>query len=276
MKPVGAIDGMRRFGAHVRFAWPRMIELVLVALLAVQVLRLVWTVLTPVGPLGEWRGRVAGLIPAEARANLFRSFDAFYPATVSAAPQTQNVTSLALTVYGVRINEGSGLGSAIVSGEDGVQGSYAVGDEIQPGVKLKAVEFDHIVIDRGGVEEIVYLDQSQPVTPVTPPSAGAGAAASPASPAQALTADALKSDVGFAPRMSGGRITGIVLSSRGPAFQAAGFKDGDIITQINGRSVGSAGDISNLQQLLAPGARISVMVERGASTVPIAILVPAQ
>src|SRR3546814_7019489 len=69
------------------------------------------------------------------------------------------VTSLALTVYGIRLNEGSGLGSAIVAGPNGVQNSFAVGEEIMPGVVLKAVAFDHITIDRGGAEEQVFLDQ---------------------------------------------------------------------------------------------------------------------
>src|SRR3546814_4797376 len=37
-----------------------------------------------------------------------------------------------------------------VAGPNGVQNSFAVGEEIMPGVVLKAVAFDHITIDRGG------------------------------------------------------------------------------------------------------------------------------
>ena len=291
MRAARLMEMIRVLAAGSRSGWPRLLELALVALLLVQLVRLIWTVLAPVGPMGEWRGRHAMIPSADARAALFRGFDPFYPAPRSGAT-TQNVTSLALTLFGVRVNEGSGLGSAIIAGSDGEQNSYAIGDEIVPGVTLKAVLFDHVVIDRGGAEETIFLDQSNPVTPVTPETAakasGAGGdmdstafraedGSGPARPvAGKLTADALKAGIGFGPRMSDGRITGIIVSQKGPGFQAAGFRAGDIITQINGRPVGSADDLSVLQQALVPGARISVMVERGADVVPLAILVQGQ
>jgi general secretion pathway protein C len=252
------------------------LEIVLIGLLIVQAVRLLWTIATPVGPLGEWRGRHAEILSPEMRLGLFRSFDAFYPAQV-APSGAQNVTSLALTVFGVRINEGSGLGSAIIAGSDGVQGSYAVGDEIQPGVTLKAVAFDHIIIDHGGAEEIVYLDQSSPVASVDPESgdkAGApGTSASPSQLAGGLTVDAVKAGIGMAPRMNAGRVDGLIVSAKGPAFQAAGFRDGDVIVQVNGRAISGADDAANMLQSLQPGARISLTVERGASTVPVALLI---
>jgi general secretion pathway protein C len=37
-----------------------------------------------------------------------------------------------------------------------------VGDEIAAGATLKAVAIDHVVLDRGGAEEVLYLDQSEP------------------------------------------------------------------------------------------------------------------
>lgn len=274
--------------------WPTLLELLLVLALLLQAVRLLWAIVTPVGPLGDWRGRQADIPGPAERAALFRGFDPFYPAAPS-APGTQNVTSLALTLFGVRINEGSGLGSAILAGSDGVQNSYAVGDEIMPGVLLKAVLFDHVVIDRNGAEESVFLDQSAPVEPTQGgrpeeedgDSAGqtagqmAGRSALPGVAPEKplpgrLTVDALKAGVGYGPRMSNGRITGIVLTQKGPGFAAAGFRPGDIVTQINGRPIGSADDLSGLQQALTPGARVSLMVERGAQVVPIAILVQEQ
>lgn len=276
---------MRTLAAGTRSGWPRLVELALAALLLVQIVRLLWVVLTPVGPMGEWRGRHAAIPPSDARAALFRGFDPFYPAPRAGAA-TQNVTSLALTLFGVRVNEGSGLGSAIIAGGDGVQNSYAIGDEVVPGVTLKAVLFDHVVIDRGGVEEMIFLDQSTPVAPADPSSDDDGArsvvfraadGSNPARPAGGrLTVDALKAGIGLGPRLGDGRVTGILVSQKGPAFDAAGFRAGDVITRINGRPVGSADDLSVLQQALAPGARISLMVERGAEVVPLAIMVQGQ
>lgn len=279
-------NAARDAGAGLRRYAPYLLEAALVVLLLVQLVRFLFAVLTPVGPLGEWRGRHPVLPSAAARSALFRSFDAFYPAsTAPAGPST--VTSLALSLKGIRVNESSGLGSAIIAGPDGVQTSYAVGDAIQPGVTLKAVAFDHVTLDRGGIEENLFIDQSAgPAKPGAP--AGAAQPASPgagglavagqgaAAPGGNLTAAALKGGVGFGPRLSDGRVTGIVVTERGPGFASAGFRPGDVVTQVNGRPVGSAGDLSMLQQAVAPGARISLMVERGADVVPIAILVQGQ
>jgi len=143
------------------------------------------------------------------------------------------------------------------------------------------------VIDHAGAEETLFLDQSSPVPPAggrpdeeggdasggVPPSS----ASPPAKPvASSLTVPVLKAGVGFGPRISNGRITGIVLSRKGPGFEAAGFRAGDIITQVNGRDIGSADDLAALQQALTPGARIGLTVERGAQAVPIAIVVQGQ
>ena len=250
-------------GSFTPIDWARVAEKLLLGLLALQCARLVWAVLTPVGSFGPWEGRQAQFPNFAARQALFSSFDPFYRAGPQQAAGGGVVTSLALTVYGIRLNEGSGLGSAIIAGPDGVQNSFATGDEILPGVLLKAVAFDHVTIDRGGSEEQIFLDQSQPA-PVTAPGEG-GAVPAPTGGIDNPTADGLKRDVGFAPRMQNGRITGLILMAKGPTFQNAGFQPGDIVTQIDGQPVGSPSDLQALQGKIMPGARISLTVERGAS-----------
>jgi len=264
--------------------WPKWLELALIAVLIVQLVRLLWTIVTPLGPTDMWQGRHATFLSAPQREQLFRSFDAFYRAPVTNSGAA-NVTSLALTLHGIRINEGSGLGSAIIAGSDAVQNSYAVGDEIQPGVVLKAVAFDHVTIDRSGVEESIYLDQSAPVTSSVPTNQAKNnqikTVPAPPTVSQAdakrvkgaVTLDDIKSGVGFGPRMSDGRITGLLVSRKGAGFEGAGFREGDVITQINGRPINAADDLAVLQNSLAPGARISLMVERGANVVPIAMII---
>ncbi|MEJ7926634.1 type II secretion system protein N [Sphingobium sp. AN641] len=274
-------SGVADIGRRLRpIDWLRLVELLMLALLALQVARLLWAVVTPVGPYGPWQARRADIPSIEARKALFASFDPFFPA---GPPQAASgvVTSLALTLYGIRVNEGSGQGSAIIATPDGMQNSFAVGDEILPGVVLKAVAFDHVVIDRGGAAEQLFIDQSQPTEAVSPAEGGVAPAAAtiapaPQPPTGSPTAESLKRDVGFAPRTQDGRITGLVLSVKGPGFTAAGFQPGDVVTQVNGRSIGSAGDISVLQNQIAPGARLSLMVERGAAVVPIALTLQGQ
>lgn len=249
------------------------ILIVLLAILfAVQSARLFWTLVTPVGPVGNWRAPSVNVVPASARVALFSGFDPFFrndqPATGSA-----NITSLSLTLFGIRANESSGGGSAIIAGEDGIQNSYGVGEEVAPGVILDSVAFDHVILSRGGVKESLYLDQSVPAdtvgtTPATTPASAPSASSAPGD--VAINAETIQKSIGFAPRNEGGRVTGLALQPRddGTMMRIAGFQAGDIIVAVNGRPVSSASDIASQ---LKPGARLSVEIERGGSKLPIAL-----
>lgn len=139
---------------------------VLALLLLIQAVRLVWAIVTPLGPVGDWKTNQVQVLPPQSRMALFSSFDPFFRGGQQATGNV--VTSLQLTLFGIRMNEGSGLGSAILAGPDGVQDSFAVGDEIMSGVTLDGVRFDHVIIDRNSVKESLYIDQSVPAETVTP------------------------------------------------------------------------------------------------------------
>ena len=257
-----------------------------IALLAllVQIARLVWTVVTPISPVGDWRPASAVVLPLATRQALFSSFNPFVRGNAVESGQAV-VTSLQVELFGILLNGSSGLGSAIIAGSDGIQNSYAVGEEIQPGVTLAGVAFDHVVISHGGAQESIFIDQSVPAKVVgssapaqnatangTAPSLVSGATVSGAgNPPR--TVENLNKYVGFSPRTVGGKITGVVAAPNGDAagYSAMGFMPGDIITAVNGRKITSASDAAFVQQQIKPGARLSLMVERGAKTVPISL-----
>ncbi|SCW82733.1 general secretion pathway protein C [Sphingobium faniae] len=274
--PVG--EAARRWAERLRrMDGAAIIEKLVLAVLAIQAARLLWILVTPVGSFGIWSGSQAQFPSPSARQALFANFDPFF----RVAPQQERagvVTSLALTLYGVRLNEGTGLGSAIIAGPDDVQNSFAVGDEITSGVILKAVAFDHVTIDRGGAEEQLFLDQSQTALETSSGETAAApqAEAAPARGRDNPTADSIKQDVGITPRTENGRITGLILTAKGPGFENAGFQAGDIITQVDGQSIGSASDLQALRSKIAPGARVSLTVERGASTATINLMLQGQ
>ena len=254
---------------------PAVAEILLLAVLAVQCARLVWTVVTPIGPVGDWRPAAPGFAgPSTA---MLRGFDPFFRLSGGDA-QTSVVTSLQLTLFGTSVNEAVGGGSAIIAGPDNVQQSVAVGQEIMPGVKLKSVAFDHVTIDRGGIVEELYLPQDS-VAP--PPAAVPGGASSPVaiapSPGRAggVSIAQIRADIGFIPRVDGGRISGLVVRPQGAgeAFRQAGLKDGDVVTAIGGRAVGGPGDIDRLAQQYPHGGNLPITVERGNQTIPIVITI---
>ncbi len=96
------------------------------------------------------------------------------------------VTSLNLKLFGIRQDQASGQGSAIIAGSDGQQRSIAVGEEIEPGVTLKAVGFDSVTISRGGADEQLFMDQSQAPATVAAPTGPAAPAAPVAQPSTAV------------------------------------------------------------------------------------------
>lgn len=259
---------IRRLRTPDVYFWARA---VLILLVAVQAVRLFWVTVTPVGPFGEWRPAQAVVIEPAARLALFESFDPFFRGA-GAAAQVDTVTSLELTLYGVRLNSGSGRGSAIIAGPDGVQNSIAIGDEVAPGVTLYAVGFDHVVLERGGTREILYLDQSIPAETVGDEEVAAATSNTGSAP-PAMTAEAIREAIAFTPRNAGGAVTGVAVAPAGDGalFEAAGLRPGDVIVGVDGRRIASAADAAALARRIRPGARLSLEVERGATTVPIAI-----
>jgi len=243
------------------------VEVALIAGLAVQAARLVWTLATPVSPLGDWRP-AAPVIPA-APVEAIAGYDPFFRLQAPAAGPGV-VTALQLTLFGIRIDDATGGGGAILAGPDGVQRSVGVGEEIQPGVTLAAVAFDHVTMDRGGAREDLFLDQSGP--------APAGGAAPAATAAGGITAAAIRNDIGFIPRIGNGRIDGLVVRPQGAgeAFRAAGLREGDVVTAIGGRPIGGAADLDRLATDFRGGGNLSLTVERGRETLPLAITIAPQ
>jgi general secretion pathway protein C len=245
--------------------------------LIIQLVRLLWAMILPVTPLGDWRATSPNIIPVIERKELFKGFDPFFRTSESSAT-TGNITALALVLFGIRSNEASGGGSAIIADANGVQQSYATGDEIMPGVLLHAVAFDHVVISNNGVLEQIYMDQSIPATNVTPAepitsvsnSAPVAETPNPARPAMAFPVSVLNEQVQAKPRLESGNVTGIVVSSKSDkeTFRSLGFYDGDIITSINGKAIGSP---EELFAQIKPGAQLTFGIERGGQEVPLAL-----
>lgn len=242
------------------------VELALLALIAVQAARLIWLVAAPLGPVGDWRATNA-LAPGDASA--LTGFDPFFRLSAGGGPVT--VTSLALKLYGVRQDQATGRGAAIIALPDGRQVSVAVGEEIMPGVTLAEVGFDNVTISRGGVSEQIFLDQSLPAQSADavaapsaqPPPVAVAAAPAPAAPASGPP-------IGFAPRTANGRVNGLVVSAGGDggaAFRAAGFEPGDVIVAINGQRISSfEGARAAIAQA---GGELNIMVDRGGRAVPL-------
>ncbi len=223
----------------------------LIIALAAQGARLVWALVVPIGTVGEWRP--ATIHSSAASRSGAADFDPFF--RMAQPVQEAVVTSLALKLFGVRMNMATGQGSAIIETTNGVQSSFAVGEEIEPGVTLKMVSFDNVTIERGGVAEQIFLDQS-----VAAPVAQPTGAAIP--PGDSSGSSLLANSIEISPRAENGKINGMTLNPKGDGalFRAAGLEPGDVLTAVNGKPVSDGEDV---RSILAGGGTVSLEVERG-------------
>jgi general secretion pathway protein C len=269
-----AFDNRRLIGRVRGLNGWTLLELALLALIALQCARLIWAILTPVGPVGDWRSEGA-VRPGAATASL-GAFDPFFRLSGSGGPVT--VTSLNLKLFGIRQDQASGRGSAIIAGSDGQQRSIAVGEEIEPGVTLKAVGFDSVTIARGGADEQLFMDQSQDPATVAAPNAPAPAAPTPpvVEPTTAVEpggrpvppSKLYPNEVSMAPRMNGTQLTGVTVRPQGndEGFRALGLAPGDVVVAVNGRRIKSMDQARGMAPELA-SARAVLQVERGGQMV---------
>jgi general secretion pathway protein C len=140
------------------------LELLLLVLIAVQCARLFWAVLTPMGPVGDYKA-LDQMRPVGSAGPALGSFDPFFrqaPGAPGSPQAPAMVTSLDIRLYGVTANQATGGGSAIIGPVNGPQRVYMVGEEIMPGVTLTGVGFDYVVISRGGATERLFMDQAPP------------------------------------------------------------------------------------------------------------------
>jgi general secretion pathway protein C len=247
-------------------------ELLLLVLIAVQGARLIWTLVTPLGPVGDWSA-ASGQTP-RADGAVLTAFDPFFRLSAG-GPVT--VTSLNLKLTGVREDRATGRGSAIIQLPDGRQMSFMVGEEIMPGVTLAAVGFDNVTINRGGAQEQIFIDQSQPAT-VAAGDPNSTTPVPPGTQPQVVTPQgpqaapgAMTGAIGFAPRVGAGGVTGVMVApgnDGGRAFSAAGFQPGDVIVAVNGQRVTS---LEQARAAIGAGGTASIMVERGGRAVPLVV-----
>jgi len=260
---------VRRLGAFGRwlpsdvYFW---LKAVLLALVAIQAAKLFWVAATPVGPFGEWRPAPPRLLSPEAQTAVIAAVDPFFRPGAMQSSAASSAPSVGLQLFGTRVSQSGLPGSAILGASDGEQKSFAVGEEVAPGVTLSAVFFDHVILSRGSSTQTLYMAGAE-----------TGASDSGGASGGSAAANVVGNAFQLKPRNQGGRVTGVLVTpgSSPQLFAASGFRDGDVIVAVNGAQITSMIDVQQLQSSIAPGARLLLTVERGADKVPIALNLPS-
>ena len=166
-------------------------------------------------------------------------------------------TTLNLKVHGMRAHLDGQTSSAIIQTPDNKQATYFLSDEIIPGVTLKSVEIDYVILDRNGVTERLSRQgrkESEEKTGMQP---------AVVDTAMFYEASQMIRDIRFYPHMEGRTVIGYrVIPTSGQSLKKYGFQRGDIITGINGENLAQERvNLPNLWKNLnsAPYASIQII-----------------
>ncbi|WP_421785476.1 type II secretion system protein N [Hyphobacterium sp.] len=176
--------------------------------------------------------------------------------SADASLETLPETRLSLQLYGVRMGETPETGTAIVEAGASGQRTFAVGQAITDDAELAAVYADRIVIDRGGIREVLYLRD------------GPARSTAVVTGARAISPQALIADLALQPQIENGRLTGFRVDAANdePAAVMLGLQRGDIVIEINGRPIPQNADAA--QRLLPQiGQSLQLTVRRAGERV---------
>ena len=270
LRPTGGAPG----GGRVRLR--RGIEFGLAVVLLVQLARLVWVFLA--SPTVSTAGPVMAPEVASPDYSIFQRFDAFFrTGAPGALTEATAQGSSQMRLYGVRADSAGG-GSAIIGLADGRQVSVGVGEEIEPGLILRSVANDHVVMARGeSLSRLMFTElpvgaaapppppsEPQVVTPQGAAPAEAGQAAATTSSGPSVDPARLMAQAGLRPRMQGLGINGFTVSGTddGSALAAAGLRSGDVILAVNGQALDSPARIAGLRGQLSNSTSAEIRFER--------------
>ena len=255
-----ATDAVRPRGAGLR----RGVELAIAALILIQLVRLVLLFMAP-----NIGARAAEVVTAPDTGVLSR-FDAFFhTGERSSLAEITNAGSEQLRLFGVRAGAGGG-GSAILGLPDGTQLSVGVGEEVLPGLVLRAVAQDHVTVARGNsvsridFGEVPVGAASVPPPPATPQVVAPPRPAPAAAEAAVIDPARLMAEAGLRPRMQGLSVNGFTVTARGQSaqLQAAGLRAGDVILSVNGIALDGPSAINRLRTDLAEAPEAVIRFER--------------
>ncbi len=284
MSRTDTFKGFQERLAHAEPMGRLVAECLLVVLLAFALARVVWLVAAPSQnvakfverPLPKMLGMASGDTGmVQADRSLLVKFNPF----ISDAPEFEPdapETTLNLQLAGLRMTiEGPGSSAVIVT-PNGMSGSYIVGDEVLPGVRLEHIRSDRVIISRDGVSETVMLsgrgdglsvisDGAQ----VPPADATDNVETVPTGPVEGFVTDpgALFQLVSARPEERSGRLYGYRLVQIGTdeALAAAGLKNGDVLLEVNGTPVDRI-KVNELIDEIGEDQVANLLIERNGNT----------
>ena len=208
-------------------------------------------------------------------------FNSAPPPPPPAPVEAPVATPLKLKLWGVALHT-NGVSSFSIIEDLGArkQGVYGINAPVPGGATVKAIEWDKVILNHNGKDEILELANKTTLIPPKPapapsPAAATGDSIQATGENQYLVPRAevdsalenmsqLFTQIRAVPQFEGGQSIGFRLFAirRGSLFDKIGLKNGDIITSINGTEMNDPSRAVSLLQELRDANDLSVKVIR--------------
>jgi general secretion pathway protein C len=251
----------------------------LVIYLAVSMARITWLVVWSQPPGDLARASASSSVAVNSGVSL-SAFELFgeRPGNEPLAEvvrQSAPETNLRLRLEGVMVSEQSGLSGAIVAGTDGVTAHYRVGEVLPGNVELVEVEASRILIKRNGRFETLTFEESQSDELITEQQA-----ISVSSPDDFVDQARARLDsqgvsalesFGLQPDEDG---AGYRFDGSNPVLRSLSLEAGDVITAINGQTLGDLEQDRQLLESWRSQGQIEIEIDRGGARFTVSYALP--
>lgn len=175
-------------------------------------------------------------------------------ATAPLTPPPPPAAAPAASAQGLVLSGVMGSG-AILTFPDGAQRPVPIGREFLPGLTLKSVSIDHVIV--AGADGDLRLDLRRFGGPVP-----AAQTAAPAAGGQMGDLSALR--LATEPRRVGPDVVGYTIKpgAQAPLIEAAGLRPGDVLLSVNGQALDGDERLFGLPQELAGAASARIEYDR--------------
>lgn len=241
--------------------------LVLTIMLAAQLAYWTWSFVLPNHEIARLNTIQTN---AQAAANAITTEHLFGHSTQTAGLENSERSTLNIRLTGVFATLGRASSYAIVNNGAKTDQTVRIGEEIQPGVILKAVRPQYITVNHDGVTERINLEQKgQEQSLVQSGSAGLGIkplgynaySVSRNNLTSALQSGNSNIRLGQLTAASGGGML-VTDASSGSLADKLGLQVGDLLRNVNGQPVSSMADLSRIYQRFKQTSLVQLDITR--------------
>tara|TARA_R110000868_G_scaffold2384_9_gene17764 strand:+ start:94 stop:939 length:846 start_codon:yes stop_codon:yes gene_type:complete len=258
------------------------IELVLIVLIAGLLARLVWLIAFGASATDFPINAASRQGPAAASQAYLPDLDRLRDARLFAdrrperaevaSSETLPETQLNLALHGIRLGATAQSGGAIIQTPDNRQGFFAAGDSIIDGVTLAEVDIDHVIINRRGIREALYLREAANATRAA---ASSAPAISPSPSRRGGDGFELAGAFRVEPSMNGNQLNGYRLAGGNAVLiSTLGLSVGDIIVSVDGRTLSTVDDLNDFFEDLQGRDRLAFSILRGGRPMTLQVDLP--